>query len=93
MQNRWIMSLETGDFRALEIPLSNAVFVISLKKLIQSQCFQVNAIDKEAKNVALYKCAEEHQACYSLLGRSKSIWYDIADLHIYSSLVQRRKQG
>lgn len=49
----------------------------------------VKEIYKGAKNLkgircAVYKCAEEHQAYYSSLDRSKSIWYDddSADLHI-----------
>lgn len=78
-----ILSIE----KLLGIPLHNAVFICSLKKLI-AQCFQVNATYKEAKSMkgircALYKCAEEHQAYYSL-DRSKSIWYDddSADLNI-----------
>lgn len=82
------MSLESGDLRALEIPLLSALFICSLKKLIV-QCFQVKAKYKGAKGckgirAAAYKCAQEHRAHYSPLDRSKSIWYDddSADLHI-----------
>ena len=81
------MSLNTSVLQALEIPLANAFFIYSLKRLIV-QCYQVNAKYKEAKNVrgiraALYKYSEEHQACYSL-NRSKSIWYEdgSADLNV-----------
>lgn len=77
-----------GDLQALEIPLASTFFIRSLKELIVP-CFQVKAKYKGAKDckgvrAAVYKCAEEHQAQYSPLDRSKSIWYDgdSADLHI-----------
>ena len=82
------MSLDASHLHIMEISISDALFILSLKTSIV-QCYQVNAIYKEAKNVkgircAVYKCAEEHQAYYSSLDRSKSIWYDneSADLHI-----------
>jgi hypothetical protein len=81
------MSLETNHLEILNVPLPNALFIVSLKKDI-TQCFQVNAKYKGAKDykgirAAVYKCAHKYQACYSL-DRSKSIWYDdgSADLNI-----------
>jgi hypothetical protein len=81
------MSLEANHLKILNVPLPNALFIVSLKIDI-TQCFQVNAKYKGAKDykgirAAVYKCAHKYQACYSL-DRSKSIWYDdgSADLNI-----------
>ncbi len=81
------MSLDVLGLQALEIPISKAGFIISLKKSIV-RCFQVNTKYVGAKNIkgiraAVYKVAVEHHAHYSI-DRSKSIWYNdqSADLHI-----------
>lgn len=82
------MILEVAWLQAWRIPFADAAFILLQQKSI-AQCFQVKARYKGAKDLkgircAVYKCAEEHQAYYSPLDRSKSIWYDndSADLHI-----------
>lgn len=81
------MALEIRILRDLEIPVTDSLFIVSLKNSIV-QCYQVNAEYEGAKNLkgiraAVHKCAQEHSANYSL-DKSKSICYDgeSADLHI-----------
>lgn len=79
------MSLEANHLQFLEIPMSSAVFILSLKNSIV-KCYQVNGKYKGGKNLgirtAMYKYVE-YQAYYSP-DRAKSIWYneDSTDLHV-----------
>jgi hypothetical protein len=83
----------------LKLPVADTTFILSLKESIV-ECYGVSAKYRNAKHrrgvrAALYKWAQEHNACYSPTDRSRSIWYDdeSTDLNIALWFKEETKAG
>ena len=74
-----ILLMDLSSFKELGYTLQESVDIVHLVKSLV-ECFEVRAKyfgAKKKKGIrgTIYRCAEEHKACYSL-EHSKSIYYD-----------------
>ena len=89
-----VLLLELSTLMTLGYTLQESLRIVGLVKSLV-KCFEVRAKYIGAKNKkgirgTIYKCAQEHKACYSL-ERSKSIYYDGSSNDLKIALLFRER--
>jgi len=89
-----VLLLELSTLMTLGYTLQESLRIVCLVKSLV-KCFEVRAKYIGAKNKkgirgTIYKCAQEHKACYSL-ERSKSIYYDGSSNDLKIALLFRER--